>query len=99
MSLNDKPTSLDLSHRGHAQVEKLSFMTILCHFGCIIPNIRLNLDMSFRTFMSHWTFLVILDSVTKDHVFTSDGIPHKIDLSWTMLTLGFMVEVMTWMAI
>ena len=56
-------------------VEKLSFMTILCHFGCFVPNIRVNLDPSFLTFMSHWTiflshwtFLVILDNVTKDHV-------------------------------
>ena len=56
--------------------EKLSFMTILCHFGHVIPNIRVNLNASFQTFMSHWTiflshwtFLVILDSITKDHVF------------------------------
>ena len=35
-------------------VEKLSFMTILCHFGCVIPNIRVNLDASFQTFMSIW---------------------------------------------
>ena len=30
----------------HSLVEKLSFMTILCHFGCVIPNIHINLDMS-----------------------------------------------------
>ena len=49
-------------------VEKLSFMTILCHFGRVIQNIRINLVLSFRTFMSHWTiflsygtFLVILN--------------------------------------
>ena len=27
-----------------ALVEKLSFMTILCHFGCVIPNIHVTLD-------------------------------------------------------
>ena len=60
-------------------VEKLSFMTILCQFRRVIPNICVNLDASFQTFMlhwtiflSHWTFLVILDSVTTDHVSTSD---------------------------
>ena len=57
-------------------VEKLFFMTILCQLGSVIPNIRVNLDESFQTFMSHWTiflsywtFFVILDSVSKDHVF------------------------------
>ena len=44
-------------------VEKLFFMTILYHFGCIIPNIHVT------TFMSHLIFFIILDSVTKDHVF------------------------------
>ena len=45
---------LDISRSGeihflklHTLVEKLSFMTILCHFGCVIPNIRVNLDGSF----------------------------------------------------
>ena len=62
--------------KSHALVEKLSFMPIFCQLGSVIPNICVNLDMSFQTFMSHWTiflshwtFLVILDSVTKDHVF------------------------------
>ena len=50
-------------------VEKISFMTILCHFGWVISNIRVNLDVSFQTFISHWTFLIILDNVTKDHIF------------------------------
>ena len=65
------PSSLTLT-----LVKKLSFMTILCHFGHAIPNICVNLDASFQTFMSHWniflshwTFLVVLDSITKDHVF------------------------------
>ena len=31
-----------------ALVDKVSFMTILCHFGCVIPNIRVNLDASFE---------------------------------------------------
>ena len=34
-------------------VEKLSFIIILCQLGCVIPNICVNLDASFRTFMSH----------------------------------------------
>ena len=50
-------------------VEKLSFMPISRQLGHVIPNICVNLDASFQTFMSHWTFLVILDSVAKDHVF------------------------------
>ena len=64
-------------------VEKLSFMTILCHFGCVIPNtshqfgrvipnIHVTLyhfPVTLDLFLSHWTFLVILDNVTKDHVF------------------------------
>ena len=57
-------------------VEKMSFMPISHQLGCIIPNIHVNLDASFQTFMSHWTiflshctFLVILDNVAKDHVF------------------------------
>ena len=57
-------------------VEKLSFVTILHQLGCVIPKIRINLDMPFQTFMSHWTiflshwtFVVILDNVAKDHIF------------------------------
>ena len=50
-------------------VEKLSFVPILCQLGRVIPNIRINLDVLFQTFMSHWTFLVILDTVAKNHVF------------------------------
>ena len=34
-------------------VEKLLFMTILCHFGHVIPNIRIYWDASFQTFISH----------------------------------------------
>ena len=55
---------------------KLSFMIILCHFGCVIPNISHqlrrvipNIHVTLDHFPVNWTFLVILDSVTKDHVF------------------------------
>ena len=56
---------------GFSLVEKLSFMTILCHFGCVIPNTSHQLGhiIPKTIFLLHWTFLVILDSVTKDHVF------------------------------
>ena len=33
-----------MTHPTYALVEKLSFMTILCHFGRIIPNIHVTLD-------------------------------------------------------
>ena len=36
-----------VTNKSGTLVEKLSFMTILCHFGRIIPNIRENLDASF----------------------------------------------------
>ena len=57
-------------------VENLSFMTILYHFGRIIPNtshqlgrVIPNIHVALDHFPVTWTFFVILDSVTKDHVF------------------------------
>ena len=64
-------SSTTISHK--TLVEKLSFVTISSQLGRVIPNIRVNLDASLRTFMSQTiaTFLVILDklNVAKDHVF------------------------------
>ena len=58
-----------MATRSGSLVEKLPFMTILCYFGSIIPDIHVTFPVTLDHFPVTLDISYHLDSVTKDHVF------------------------------